>query len=104
MPTRDARAGQAETRTPKPPNHNKREESPPWLQPKQVTRPLNNYAREQEEEAIRYALGSQTKRQGRGRPKTCNETIAERVNSLEDKIETSNSNPQITKLLAELLN
>ena len=76
MPTRDARAGRAETRTPEPPDRDEREESPPRLRPKRVTRPPNNYAREQEEEATRYALGSQTERRGRGRPKTRNE-IAE---------------------------
>jgi hypothetical protein len=48
-------------------------------------------------------LGSQTERRRRGRPKTRNETAAERVDSLEDEIETSNSNPQMTKLLAELV-
>jgi hypothetical protein len=48
-------------------------------------------------------LGSQTKRRGRGRPKTRNETAAERVDSSEDETETGNSNPQITELLAELV-
>jgi hypothetical protein len=47
MPTRDARAGRAETRTPEPPeppDRNEREESPPRVRPKRVTRPPNNYA------------------------------------------------------------
>jgi hypothetical protein len=48
-------------------------------------------------------LGSQTERRGRGRPKTRNETAAERVDSSEDKTETGNSNPQTTELLAELV-
>ncbi|KAK6810408.1 hypothetical protein RU639_013833, partial [Aspergillus parasiticus] len=103
MPTRDARAGRAETRTPEAPDRDEREESPPRLRPKRVTRPPNNYAREQEEEATRYALGSQSERRGRGRPKTRNETAAERVDSPEDGTETGNSNPQTTELLAELV-
>ncbi|KAI2864382.1 hypothetical protein CBS147323_9143 [Aspergillus niger] len=103
MPTRDTRAGRAETRTPEAPDRDEREESPPRLRPKRVTRPPNNYAREQEEEATRYALGSQTERRGRGRPKTRNETAAERVDSSEDETETGNSNPQTTELLAELV-
>jgi hypothetical protein len=48
-------------------------------------------------------LGSQTERRGRGRPKTRNETAAERVDSSEDETETGNSNPQTTQLLAELV-
>lgn len=102
MPTHNTCAGQAKTQTPEPPDHNKLKESPPQLQPKWVTRPPNNYAWEQEEEATRYALGSQTECWGRGRPKTHNETTAEHINSSENKTETSNSNPQTTELLAEL--
>lgn len=64
------------------------------------TRPPNNYAREQEEEATRYALGSQTERRG---PSTRNETAAERVDISEDETGTGNSNPQMTELLAELV-
>ncbi len=62
MPARVARAGRAETRTTEPPDRNKREESPPRIRPKRVTRPPNNYAREQEEEATKYELGSQSER------------------------------------------
>jgi hypothetical protein len=103
MLTRDARAGRAETRTPEPPDRDEREESPPLVRPKRVTRPLNNYAWEQEEEATRHVLGSQTKRRGRGRPKTRNEPAAEHADNSEDETETSNSNTQMTKLLAELI-
>jgi hypothetical protein len=103
MPTRNARAGQAETRTPEPPDRDEREESPPQVRPKRVTRPPNNYAWEQEEEATRYALGSQTQCQGRGRLKTLNKTTAERVDSSEDETETSNSKPHTTELLTELV-
>ncbi|CEL11856.1 hypothetical protein ASPCAL14951 [Aspergillus calidoustus] len=42
------------------PDRGKREESPPRVRHKRVTRPPKDYAREQEEEATRYALGSQT--------------------------------------------
>jgi hypothetical protein len=38
-----------------------------------------------------------------GRPKTRNDTAAERVDSSEDETETGNSNPQMTELLAELV-
>ena len=103
MPTRDARAGRAETRTPEPPDGDEREELPPRVRPKRVIRPPNNYAQEQEEESTRYALSSQTERRGRGRPKTRNETAAERADNSEDEAETGNSNPQTTELLAELV-
>jgi hypothetical protein len=48
-------------------------------------------------------LGSQAERRGRGRPKTRNETAAERADNSQNETETSNSDPQTTKLLAELI-
>jgi hypothetical protein len=48
-------------------------------------------------------LGSQIQCRGRGRPKTLNETAAERVDSSEDETETGNSKPHTTELLAELV-
>lgn len=103
MPSRDARAGRAETRTPEPPDREEHQKSPPGIRPKRTIKRPSTYAQEQEEEAARHVLGSQNKTRGRGRPKTRSETAAERVDSSEDEPETGNCNPDTTELLAELV-
>ncbi len=60
MPTRDARAGRAETRTPEP-DREEHQKTPQKPRPSRIIKPPSNYAQEQEDEAERSKTRPQRK-------------------------------------------
>ncbi|KAJ5449492.1 uncharacterized protein N7458_005941 [Penicillium daleae] len=89
-------AGRAETRTPEPPDRDEHEDSPPRLsRPKRTTRPLNNYAREQEIDTERRITRSQ-------RGKNLGKPVAQGEAVTSDS-STESEDPNASELVRELV-